>query len=392
MKKFLFCFLFLFALITLAGCSKSINLNDYASINVEGYEGYGEAELEFDTEKFVSDLIDQKIVENNSIGEELANYFTSQGKLYSDNNGYLNNGDTVVYKWGLDDEKLSSYLKKNNIGLKTKYDDLTYKVDNMKKVTIIDMKDVVNDSKFYGVNGTSGKYLDFELNLQNVVDNYKFKRLSDNYSLVLKKDGWKCVVYFNAIKLDGKNFREDLGDKYYSNGSDILIQFDINYDMTNDDLMKRFEDADSFTRITGYKFDNLEFTHTISGLYDQLENLDDISEEQLQTLLKKFEAQDDPYFDDKPQITNCELFVYDGVNRDKYYLCDSRKYSNILFLDFENDSYHHYNTDYRRFYIFNVAVDENGDLIAYPYAGWNSKKKSFTNRINFEYTTYRADD
>lgn len=145
MKKILYCFIVALALTIMSGCSSSsININDYTTIEITGHEQHGTATFSFDEEKFISDLIDKKIIENESIGYDVSKYFKDKGTLYCDNNGYLKNGDSVVYKWGIDDEDLKNYLKTNSIDCSISHEDISLVVNSLPESETIKLKDYVD--------------------------------------------------------------------------------------------------------------------------------------------------------------------------------------------------------------------------------------------------------
>ena len=146
----------------------TVNMNDYITINASGYNGYGKASYDFDSEKFIEEngkkfKISKRIKEATDdnplveIGLSLygidvddkndgANLFFAStgldGKL-SETNG-LSNGDTVVFSWDssyMTDEEIAAVAKEMRV--KVKYSDIEYTVENLQEVPTFDSFDGV---------------------------------------------------------------------------------------------------------------------------------------------------------------------------------------------------------------------------------------------------------
>ena len=135
--------------------SKKINLNDYITITAEGYDGFGTVSYEFDSQKFLdkygdsiklkkkADSADKLVVALYSspakalIGEMVHGQFDKKSEL--------SNGDTVVFSWDCDDEKV-----KELFGYKLKYKDITYKVNDLEEVSTFDPFEGVS-LDYYGI-------------------------------------------------------------------------------------------------------------------------------------------------------------------------------------------------------------------------------------------------
>lgn len=129
----------------LTGCGKTINLNDYATVEVTGYDGYATAELVFDSEKLEADC--EKISFNTKSEEgEAANFlygsvdsflhdcFSGSFEISEEHaNGSLVNGDSVTYVWELEEE-----AAKKVAGVTLKASDITVKVKGLEEVATFD--------------------------------------------------------------------------------------------------------------------------------------------------------------------------------------------------------------------------------------------------------------
>ena len=129
------------AIICIVSNAKStINLNDFYSIETEGYDGYGRASASINWDA-VEKQYGDKIAIKSSALKEFGGF--SQGmsaidilregiEFSLDKKDGLSNGDTLSYSWDVD-EKLSDYVK-----CKLKYEDGSYTVSGLEKITKFD--------------------------------------------------------------------------------------------------------------------------------------------------------------------------------------------------------------------------------------------------------------
>lgn len=142
---------------TMTGCSgKTVKLNDYLTIEYEGYNKYGKARYDIDYEQIVADYSKHiKLSESNS-------YFSAEdvlkeqikGKL--DKREELSNGDTVTFKWKVFDEQL-----KEATGLKVKYSDVKEKIKDLEEAELIDGFDGLKIN-IDGISGSATARIDAE--------------------------------------------------------------------------------------------------------------------------------------------------------------------------------------------------------------------------------------
>lgn len=136
----------------------TINLNDYITIDVSGYDGYGKASYELDTDKLFKEnknkfKVNKRVLEecnpkdlgislNGSDMDEygIVLFFAATGLngTFSEEEG-LSNGDTVIFSWYSSlktDEEIAEIAKKMRV--KLKYSDIEYTVDNLREVSTFD--------------------------------------------------------------------------------------------------------------------------------------------------------------------------------------------------------------------------------------------------------------
>ena len=130
MKKQLLLTLFLGAtLLLLAGCKKTINLNDYLSVSFDGYDTVGTASFRIDEEKMLLDNAKTfKLTDNSDLA--LASYYTTNYRLTGelDDTTDLENGDKVKFTW---DNSLTALEEKYRV--KFTFSDETFEVSGLKE-------------------------------------------------------------------------------------------------------------------------------------------------------------------------------------------------------------------------------------------------------------------
>lgn len=141
----------------LTGCSTTtVNLDEYVTIEVDGYDSVGTAVCSFDYDAFNADYSDKiKLSENTSddmIGLDLLTGETASQLLLDscvartlDQTSGLSNGDVVTLTWDCDDELASEYFN-----CKLKYSDISYTVSNLEEVKTFDPFEYVEVS-FSGI-------------------------------------------------------------------------------------------------------------------------------------------------------------------------------------------------------------------------------------------------
>lgn len=123
--------------------NKKINLNDYATITISGYDTVATATMTFDYDKFDEDYGDKIKIkgdgENNELAEALFGSMSGRMllELYVggslDKTEGISNGDKVTYTWKCDDDAF-----KKATGYKLKYSDITEKVKDLEEIATFD--------------------------------------------------------------------------------------------------------------------------------------------------------------------------------------------------------------------------------------------------------------
>lgn len=124
------------AIATFAGCGKTVNLNKYVSVEVNGYDGYGEVEVVWNEDALKKDFKDLEFTNGNmrmlfgSPAEYITDYCVDYELSAEDD---LKNGDKVTLKWDVDEAAVSEATK-----AKVKYSDITVTVKGLDEVQTFD--------------------------------------------------------------------------------------------------------------------------------------------------------------------------------------------------------------------------------------------------------------
>ncbi len=136
----------------IASSGPSINLNDYLTIETEGYDGYGTARTSIDWAA-IEEKYGKKLEYKSKSKEEyggLLQYMSpvdvinEKVRVSLDQTGKLSNDSEISYKWEVD-EDLSEY-----VNCKVKFKDSTFKVEGLTEVGVFDPFELLSVS-FYGI-------------------------------------------------------------------------------------------------------------------------------------------------------------------------------------------------------------------------------------------------
>ena len=113
----------------------TIDLNEYISVTFSGYDTVGEADVEFDTEKFKENY-------RGKLPRDFSEEYISYDLNKSDD---LSNGDTVTLTWDCDDERVLS-----RYGYKLEHEDTSFSVTGLMEIGSFDPFDGI-DVVFEGI-------------------------------------------------------------------------------------------------------------------------------------------------------------------------------------------------------------------------------------------------
>lgn len=116
----------------LSGCgAKSVNLNDYLTIECNGIDTAGKASFSVDVEQFVKDNAEALGLEDASFGSLLVVYDDFYDKLDGelDKTSELSNGDKITFKW--DDIDTKKFKEKYSV--KLTFSDVPYEVSGLEE-------------------------------------------------------------------------------------------------------------------------------------------------------------------------------------------------------------------------------------------------------------------
>lgn len=157
MKGIMILAIMLVTMFGLTGCGKTtVNLNEYVTINVEGYDSMGTASYEFDYDAFENDY-SGKIKFNSKNGNDYSKLGLLMGATTEemlldvcvsqklDKTSGLSNGDKVILKWDCEDVMAEEYFNAT-----LKYSDIEYTVSDLEEVESFNPFDYVTVS-FSGI-------------------------------------------------------------------------------------------------------------------------------------------------------------------------------------------------------------------------------------------------
>lgn len=117
----------------------TIDLNDYITIECDGYNSIGKAQAIFDEDKFYDDY-ENKLKFKSDKAEQNSEYTSAaelllekyiKGSLDKDAN--LSNGDKIKYKWNIDEEGVKAEIK-----VELEYEDIDFTVKDLKDAETFD--------------------------------------------------------------------------------------------------------------------------------------------------------------------------------------------------------------------------------------------------------------
>ena len=118
----------------------TVNLNDYITIECDGYNSIGKAQAVFDEEQFYDDFED-KLKFKSGKAEQNSEYTSAAEHLLEkyikgslDKSENLSNGDKIKYVWDIDTEGVEADLK-----VELDFDDIDYTVEGLEEAETFDL-------------------------------------------------------------------------------------------------------------------------------------------------------------------------------------------------------------------------------------------------------------
>lgn len=232
------------AILIVVNITSTINLNDFVTVEVEGYSGYGTARVSIDWEameakygdkvKFSKEAKD-KLGALGGYLDDVSAFDGLKGSVYVslDKDSGLSNGDELHYEWDIDDE-LFKY-----VSCKLKYTEGTYTVEGLKEAETFD------------------PFADLTVS---------FEGISTNGRLRIEYAGGELTPY--DFECDTENG--------LANGDTITIYLD------EYQVERCLEDLGKIPSVT-------EKTYTVEGLSEYITDLSQIPQEYLDSLKKEAE-------------------------------------------------------------------------------------------------------
>lgn len=193
------------------GCGKRevIDLNKYVQVEYEGFDSIGTAVASFDTKALKRDVMNNleltkagvksydflvEEAEENGFSSDTPELLVSclDGGLDKADN--LSNGDTITYKWDIDEEKIENLFKCNIV-----FSDIEFEVESLEEVKTVDLFEKI-DLAFSGTSpkvnvNTKGSCGYRGINFDIVPDNTYGLKNGDTIKLVVSGDASEVESY-----------------------------------------------------------------------------------------------------------------------------------------------------------------------------------------------------
>ena len=194
-----------------SGCGKRevIDLNKYVQVEYEGYDSIGTAVASFDTKALKRDVMNNleltkagvksydflvEQAEENGFSSDTPELLVSCLDGGFDKADNLSNGDTITYKWDIDEERIENLFKCNIV-----FSDIEFEVESLKEVKTVDLFDDINlvfsgtsPQVYVKTKGSSG-YRDVYFDM--VPDNTYGLKNGDTVKLVVSGDASEVESY-----------------------------------------------------------------------------------------------------------------------------------------------------------------------------------------------------
>ncbi len=245
---------------------KTIDLNKYVTISADGYDGYGTAKYELDSEALSSDFISKyklkktdsglrNTIMDISNGLGITDYACSEafllqlGNLSLSQNRGLSNGDTIVLSWenlNSNNGERTKQLLRDTFNISIEYSDIEYSVSGLKPLKKVNPFEEIN---------------------------FQMSGLNDTKELILSPSSSGDISF--DIDESGP----------YSNGETVTIRA----------FPKEFANLEEYTIKTGVIIEPETINMEVSGLSTLVSKLDQIPEEYLNSLIENANAQIEAY-------------------------------------------------------------------------------------------------
>lgn len=230
------------AVIFLSNRKTTISLDDYVTVEYDGYDGYGTAEVSFDwtalEKKFLEISGKEDVKDLEDLSNALSFYVLEETiNCDLDKDNALSNGDKITLTWSYDNEMAEKYK------IEFEGDKKTFTVSNLKKIKEIDPFEALEVT----FSGTSPyATMSWDITSEDEIYNY---------------------ISFQASKED-----------YLTEGEKITLTLDT------------YEQDEYFLENYGCKFSKTSKEYTCENVDSYITNVDDITDDLLETMKKQTKA------------------------------------------------------------------------------------------------------
>ncbi len=245
-----------FAMILMTGCSvgaPTVNLNDYVTVEGDGWNGYGKINASIDYDQLIEDYSDRLStnLDTQYFGDKTAdlavefvfNYYDPYVLAY-DCPDDLSNGDTIQFSWNTSDKGIDMLKKVLNVNFK--YEDFTYTVDVLEELTEIDLFENYMPNG-YGISGNGSLWSGSYVNLEYITNAsvYTIPVLGDAFERNDLSNGDIIHVYLDENDYDEEYLAKYQGIKLVRTEADIVLNCFSDYAYDNPyDVLEYLSDDD----------------------------------------------------------------------------------------------------------------------------------------------------
>ncbi len=247
-----------------------INLNDYINIKYDGYDTYGRASIDFDSDKYFEDLQKasssfKRVYMSEGANNLLSYYYDMINSLdYSlDKNSELSNGDTVTVSFEFDNEAAAKF-KIEYVGEPTEYT-----VEGLKEVKKIDPFDGIRVD-FTGTSPNLSAEV-VKTKTDDVYSNIYFDlsksygiKVGDTITVTVSNDPEYFVEAYGCVFTSTtKDFKCTAVDQYVSKTADIKEDtLNAMKKQTEDVINAYFAGENKYIGVSDLKFEGTYFLYT----------------------------------------------------------------------------------------------------------------------------------
>jgi hypothetical protein len=339
------------AIVAIKSIKPKIKLSDYVTVEFDGYDTRGTAELTFDEEAFT--VAYAKKVKYKGVLSDSDRYIIQDGGTYCDllldycidykldNYNKLSNGDKVTLEWDCDDETAL-----NLYGVKLSYEDIEFEVSGLKSVKEVD------------------PFEDISIEYTGIAPNGYVYNITNNSSNEYLKDAYYYCDAGNSL----------------SNGDEVTVGVILSHT------------EDYYLENDGVVFTSMEKTFTVEGLGSYISSLDELSDDILSSMKKQAQDALNAYVANNwGEYESFEGMEYLGEylltpKSSDYYSGDNNQVILVFKVSGSNNfSDYNYSSPFTYYYTttFSNIVALPDGTISVDLSSYSTSRDTFTRRVQY---------